>query len=74
MSTAKRLIIVGLIGVLIIAAPAALAAAKVVGNTNSKVFHAMSCQYATCKHCTKYFASRAEAIEAGYRPGKCCKP
>ncbi|HEX6096322.1 MAG TPA: hypothetical protein VF432_08365 [Thermoanaerobaculia bacterium] len=45
-----------------------------VGNTNKHKFHKTSCRYATCPNCTVRFATREEAIEAGFRPGGCCNP
>lgn len=45
-----------------------------VGNTNTHRFHLATCHYATCKNCTARFATRREAIDAGYRPGGCCDP
>jgi hypothetical protein len=48
--------------------------ASYVGNTNTHKFHKKSCHYAGCKNCTAKFATREEAIAAGYRPGGCCDP
>lgn len=45
-----------------------------VGNTSSHKFHRASCRYAACKNCSAKFASRDEAIKAGYSPGGCCRP
>jgi hypothetical protein len=58
------------------AAPPAVTPKKAsyVGNTNTYKFHRMSCRYSGCKNCTAYFASREDAIKAGYRPGGCCDP
>jgi hypothetical protein len=47
---------------------------RYVGNTNKHKFHRLTCQYATCKNCTVRFATREEAIAAGFRPGGCCHP
>jgi len=44
------------------------------GNIKSKIFHQPSCRYFDCKNCTKAFPSRHEAIKAGYKPCKLCKP
>ncbi len=44
------------------------------GNTKSKIFHKESCRYYNCKKCTANFTIRQQAIEAGYRPCKICKP
>jgi hypothetical protein len=45
-----------------------------VGNTNTHKFHRSTCRYAGCKNCTARFATREEAIAAGFRPGGCCDP
>lgn len=44
------------------------------GNVNSHVFHESSCRYYNCKNCVQNFASQDEAINAGYRPCKICRP
>ena len=44
------------------------------GNTESKVFHEEGCRFYDCRQCTKVFASREEAIKAGYKPCGVCKP
>jgi len=44
------------------------------GNTNTHRFHERSCRHFSCPNCTAYFATREEAIDAGYRPGGCCNP
>ncbi|MFX0200221.1 MAG: thermonuclease family protein [Candidatus Hodarchaeota archaeon] len=44
------------------------------GNVKSKVFHRPGCRYYDCRDCTAVFGSREEAIEAGYKPCKVCKP
>jgi len=44
------------------------------GNVSSKIFHRPSCRYYNCKNCTAVFNTREEAINAGYRPCKICKP
>jgi hypothetical protein len=44
------------------------------GNTNTHKFHRSSCRHASCKNCTAKFASRQDAIDAGFVPGGCCKP
>ncbi|HEV7767400.1 MAG TPA: hypothetical protein VGQ76_20535 [Thermoanaerobaculia bacterium] len=44
------------------------------GNTSTHKFHRSSCRYASCRNCTAKFASREDAIDAGYVPGGCCKP
>ena len=44
------------------------------GNVKSKVFHRPGCRYYNCRDCTAVFRSREQAIKAGYRPCKVCKP
>jgi len=45
-----------------------------VGNTNSYRFHVLSCSHATCPNCDAPFATREEAVAAGFRPCGTCKP
>ncbi len=53
---------------------AAPAPAKVVyhGNKKSNVFHAPGCKDYDCKNCTEKFASKEDAVKAGYKPDKAC--
>ncbi|MCF8032899.1 MAG: hypothetical protein K9K66_07795 [Desulfarculaceae bacterium] len=44
------------------------------GNVKSKSFHQPGCRYYQGADCTTSFASRDEAVEAGYKPCKVCKP
>jgi len=44
------------------------------GNVSSRIFHGTDCKYYDCKNCTAIFATREEAIKAGYRPCKLCNP
>jgi len=44
------------------------------GNVKSMIFHAAKCKYYNCRSCSVTFASRGEAIAAGYRPCKICSP
>jgi hypothetical protein len=57
-------------------APAPAIAAQQVyhGNVSSKVFHKPGCRHYDCKNCTAVFSTRDDAINAGYRPCKVCKP
>jgi endonuclease YncB( thermonuclease family) len=48
------------------------AAAGVIGNTSSKVYHLPTCPNAACKSCTRTFTSRSEADAAGFRPAGDC--
>lgn len=49
-------------------------AAAYTGNASTHRFHSLSCRYASCSNCTVRFATREEAIAAGFRPGGCCNP
>ena len=44
------------------------------GNSKSHIFHKPGCRYYNCKKCTVEFTTREDAISAGYRPCKVCKP
>ncbi len=44
------------------------------GNTETHKFHKQSCRHFKCRNCTARFATREEAIEAGYRPCGTCEP
>jgi methylphosphotriester-DNA--protein-cysteine methyltransferase len=52
----------------------AVAEAGYVGNSSTHKFHRRSCAYASCPHCTVTFATRDDALKAGYVPGRCCNP
>lgn len=56
------------------AAPAATVNAAYFGNTQTHKFHRKSCRYASCRNCTATFATRDEALAAGYRPCGTCDP
>lgn len=43
-----------------------------IGNVSSRVFHLPSCKNASCKNCTRRFATRQEAEAAGFRPAGDC--
>lgn len=50
--------------------------AKVVyyGNAKSKAFHTQDCKdYKNCKNCTEKFASKEDAVKAGYKAHNCVK-
>lgn len=57
-------------------APASKPPAKTgfVGNTDTMVFHSLSCNFAGGKKCTAKFTDRDEAVAAGYKPCKVCNP
>ncbi len=44
------------------------------GNVRSRVFHAPACPDYNCRHCTRVFESRDEAVAAGFRPCGTCRP
>ncbi len=44
------------------------------GNTLSKIFHKLSCRYFNCKSITVRFKTKDQAVKAGYKPCKVCKP
>ena len=44
------------------------------GNTDSFVFHSLSCAFSKGKKCTARFTTRDEAMEQGYKPCKICSP
>ncbi|EGJ50264.1 thermonuclease family protein [Desulfocurvibacter africanus] len=44
------------------------------GNTSSHVFHTPGCKFYDCANCTETFASREEALKAGFKPCGVCKP
>ncbi|MHB9036317.1 MAG: Ada metal-binding domain-containing protein [Armatimonadota bacterium] len=54
------------------ATPAAVS--SYIGNTRSYVFHRQSCRYLPHANNRSYFDSRNEAIDAGYRPCRKCRP
>jgi endonuclease YncB( thermonuclease family) len=45
-----------------------------VGNARSHVFHRASCSNAGCSRCTERYSTRDEAVAAGHRPARCCRP
>ncbi|EPR42781.1 Ada metal-binding domain-containing protein [Desulfovibrio sp. X2] len=52
----------------------AAAAGPYHGNVKSRIFHAPSCRYYDCGACSAVFSSREQALAAGYRPCKVCRP
>ncbi|WP_147821682.1 Ada metal-binding domain-containing protein [Salidesulfovibrio onnuriiensis] len=44
------------------------------GNRKSRIFHQSSCRYYNCKNCVVVFETRSDAIAAGFRPCKICRP
>jgi len=44
------------------------------GNELTRVFHEPSCRYAGSDNCTASFATREEAVAAGYEPCQVCMP
>ena len=55
-------------------AAASAAAGEYHGNKKSFVFHDSGCTHFNCKNCSRIFAERDDAIAAGYRPCKLCRP
>jgi hypothetical protein len=47
---------------------------KFVGNTESKIFHTQDCNFAQSKKCTEFFATKEDAVQAGYKPCSRCNP
>ena len=41
------------------------------GNKKTKVFHKAGCKDYDCKNCTEKFASKEDAVKAGYKAHKC---
>ncbi|HEX7151759.1 MAG TPA: Ada metal-binding domain-containing protein [Thermoanaerobaculia bacterium] len=54
--------------------PSAKVEAQYTGNVNTHKFHRLTCRYASCKNCTVRFATRDEALKAGFRPCGVCDP
>ena len=44
------------------------------GNVNSRVFHRPSCPSYDCRNCTRILNSREEALVAGFKPCRICRP
>lgn len=44
------------------------------GNVRSGIFHRPGCRYYNCRNCRAVFNTREEALQAGYRPCKVCRP
>jgi hypothetical protein len=45
-----------------------------IGNVRSYVFHRQTCRHLPTARNRTYFDTRAQAINAGYRPCRNCKP
>lgn len=45
-----------------------------IGNVRSYVFHRQTCHHLPTAKNRTYFDTRAQAIDAGYRPCRKCKP
>ncbi len=46
--------------------------AQFMGNTETLVFHSITCNFAKGKKCTQEFTSKDEALDQGYKPCKVC--
>jgi len=44
------------------------------GNVKSHKFHSAGCKNFNCKNCQAVFATRQDALAAGYVPARCCNP
>jgi hypothetical protein len=47
---------------------------KLLGNTETHVFHKSDCNFAESKNCTAVFNARDDAIKEGYNPCGICNP
>ncbi len=47
---------------------------KLLGNTETHVFHKSDCNFAESKNCTAVFNARDDAIKQGYNPCRICNP
>lgn len=47
---------------------------KLLGNTESNVFHSSDCKFSKSENCTAVFNDRDKAVEQGYKPCGVCKP
>ncbi len=47
---------------------------KLLGNTDTHVFHKSDCNFAESKNCTAVFNARDDAIKEGYKPCGICNP
>ena len=47
---------------------------KLLGNTETHVFHKSDCNFAESKNCTAVFNARDDAIKEGYKPCGICNP
>lgn len=45
-----------------------------IGNVRTGIFHRKTCSYLPHEKNRSYFESREEAIDAGYRPCRKCRP
>ena len=76
MNRKVRITLVILITLLLVAAAAfpMLSNPAYIGNSKSYVFHRQNCRYLPHESNRLYFDSRKEAIDAGYRPCRKCRP
>lgn len=54
--------------------PDSKAAPGYTGNTDTLVFHRLSCNFAQGKNCTATFPTSEEALAQGFKPCKVCNP
>lgn len=81
MKHARLALFVLIIGLLVVTAvlsisshTAAKPAPAYIGNLRSYVFHRPTCRYLPSERNRTHLASRTEAIDAGYRPCRKCRP
>lgn len=73
----KRILTLCAAVLMIASAAPSVSAAAYIGNVNSMIFHYENCRFGgkRIKEVNRiYFATRDEAISAGYRPCQVCKP
>ena len=56
------------------AAPVATVEGNFTGNVRTHKFHRRSCRYSGCPNCTARFATREDALAAGFQPCGTCDP
>lgn len=81
MKHARLILLVLIVGLLVAMAAlsisghtAAKSAPAYIGNLRSYVFHRPTCSYLPAEKNRTHLSSRTEAIEAGYRPCRKCRP
>lgn len=73
----KKILTLCAAALMIASAAPSVSAAAYIGNVNSMIFHYENCRFGgnRIKEVNRiYFSTRDEALSAGYRPCKVCKP